>query len=87
MTATHHHPGMTSHPATTRQGIAARIRGVGERLSGRVHAAADDRTQALRWEVTKTPGWLGLSGRSYRDPRFAARRDRQPGRPRRDGAP
>ena len=26
------------------------------------------------WEVTATPGRFGLSGGSYRDPRFAARR-------------
>ena len=87
MTATHSHPGMTSHTATTRPGIAARVRGVGERLSGRVHAAADDRARALGWEITTTADRFGLSGRNYRDPRFTARRDRQPGRPRRDGAP
>jgi hypothetical protein len=65
---------MTSHTATGRQGMTARIRAVGERLSDCIHAAADDRARALGWEVTQTPGRLGLSGRSYRDPRFAARR-------------
>ena len=29
--------------------------------------------QALGWAVTETSGWLGLRGRSYHDPRFAAR--------------
>ena len=43
-------------------------------LSDRAHAAADARAQARGWEVTETPGRFGLFGRSYRDPRFAARR-------------
>lgn len=74
MTATRNHPGLTSHTATGRQGMTARIRAVGERLSDRIHVGADDRARALGWEVTQTPGRFGLSGRSYRDPRFAARR-------------
>jgi hypothetical protein len=74
VTATRSRPGMTSHTATGRHGMTARIRAVGERLSTRIHAAADDRARALGWEVTQTPGRFGLSGRSYRDPRFAARR-------------
>jgi hypothetical protein len=44
------------------------------KLSDRTHSAADDRARAQGWVVTETPGWLGLRGRSYRDPRFAARR-------------
>ena len=67
-------PSLTSHIATGRQGMTARIRAAGGRLSGRIHAAADDRARALDWEITQTPGRFGLSGRSYRDPRFAARR-------------
>jgi hypothetical protein len=43
------------------------------KLSDRMHAAADGRARARGWEVTETRGWLGLSGRSYHDPRFAAR--------------
>ena len=74
MTTTHKHPGPAKHTTIAGRGIAARLRAVGERLSGRMHAAADDRARALGWEVTQTPGRLGLSGRSYRDPRFAARR-------------
>ena len=74
MTRTQNHPGPTNHTAIVRRGIAARIRALGERLSGRIHAAADDRARALGWQVTETPGRLGLSGRGYRDPRFAARR-------------
>ena len=74
MTTTHQRPGLANHTAIAGRGIAARIRAVGERLSARIHAAADDRARALGWEVTQTPGRLGLSGRSYHDPRFAARR-------------
>jgi hypothetical protein len=74
VTRTQNHPGLTNHTAIAGRGIAARIGAVGERLSDRIHAAADDRARALGWEVTETPGRLGLSGRSYRDPRFAARR-------------
>jgi hypothetical protein len=74
VTATQNHPGLTSHTATGRQGMTARIRAAGERLTDRIHAATDDRARALGWEVTATPGRFGLSGRSYRDPRFAARR-------------
>jgi hypothetical protein len=74
VTATLSRPGMTSHTATGRQGMTAHIRAVGERLSDRIHAAADDRARARGWQVTQTPGPFGLSGRGYRDPRFAARR-------------
>ena len=74
MTPTPSRPGMTSHTATGRHGMTARIRAVGEQVSDRIHAAADDRARALGWQVTPTRGRYGLSGRSYRDPRFAARR-------------
>jgi hypothetical protein len=67
-------PSLTSHIATGRQGMTARIRALGDLLSGRIHAAADDHARAWGWQVTQTPSRLGLSGRSYRDPRFAARR-------------
>ena len=84
MTTTRNPPALATHTAIAGRGIAARVKALGERLSDRIHAAADDRARALGWEVTETPGWLGLSGRSYRDPRFAARRqirqDVQPGR-------
>jgi hypothetical protein len=54
------------------------VRATARKLTDRVHGAADDRARALGWEVTQTPGRFGLSGRSYRDPRFATRRhDRQ----------
>ena len=33
-----------------------------------------DHARAWGWQVTQTPSRLGLSGRSYRDSRFAARR-------------
>ena len=66
--------GMTGHTTTGRPGITARIRAVSGRLSDRIHAAADDRARAQGWQVTQTAGRLGLGGRSYRDPRFAVRR-------------
>ncbi len=47
---------------------------LGRTLSDRAHAAGDDRARAIGWEVTSTPGPLGLRGRNYRDPRFATRR-------------
>jgi hypothetical protein len=74
VTATPSPPGTTSHTATGRQGLTARIRDDGERVSDRIHAAADDRARARGWQVTQAPGLFGLSNRSYRDPRFAARR-------------
>jgi hypothetical protein len=58
--------------------IAGFVRTAARKLRDRVHGAADDRARALGWEVTQIPGRFGLSGRSYRDPRFATRRqDRQ----------
>jgi hypothetical protein len=53
--------------------MTERIRAAGERLSDRIHAAADDHARARGWQITQTPGRFGLSGRSYHDPRFAAR--------------
>jgi hypothetical protein len=86
VTATMSHPGMTSHTATGRQGMTARIRAVGRRLSGRIYTAADDRARARGWEVTPTPGRFGLSGRSYRDLRFAAPAAGPPGHAGQDGS-
>jgi hypothetical protein len=57
--------------------IADLVRATARKLSGRVHATADDRARALGWEVTETSGRLGLSGRRYRDPRFGARAGQQ----------
>jgi hypothetical protein len=74
VTATLSRPSLTSHTATGRQGVTAPIRGLGERLIDHIHAAADDHARARGWQATPTPGRFGLSGRSYRDPRFAARR-------------
>ena len=73
----------TSHiPAAPagRSGIADLVRSAARKLSNRMHATADDRARARGWEVTETPGRLGLSGRRYRDPRFDTRavRQRQP---------
>jgi len=85
VTAAPGRPGMTSHTATGRQGMTARIRAVSGRLSDRIHAAADDRARARGWQITHTPGRLGLGGRSYRDPRFAARRQALQDTPARTG--
>lgn len=74
MTTTRKHPSVASHTVTAGRGIITRIRAAGQRLSDRIHAAADDRARARGWEVTPTRGRLGLGGRSYRDPRFTTRR-------------
>ena len=55
MTPTRGRPSLTSHIATGRHGMTARIKAAGERLSDRSHAAADDRARALGWEITKIP--------------------------------
>jgi hypothetical protein len=57
--------------------IADLVRATARKFSDHAHAAADDRARALGWEVTETSGRLGLSGRSYRDPRFDTRADQQ----------
>ena len=67
---------ITAVPAG-RPRLADRARAAGRRLSDRIHSAADDRARAQGWEITETPGPLGLRGRSYRDPRFGARRSHQ----------
>lgn len=74
MTTTRNHPGLADRTALARRGSTARIRAAGERVNDRIHATADERARARDWEVTQTPGRLGPSGRSYRDPGFAARR-------------
>ena len=54
--------------------VAGLAGALARKLSDRLHSAADDRARARGWAVTHTPGRFGLTGRSYRDPRFAARR-------------
>jgi hypothetical protein len=54
--------------------IAAFVGALARKLSDHMHIAADDRARALGWAITETSGWLGLRGRRYRDPRFAAQR-------------
>jgi hypothetical protein len=85
MTAAQSRPRVTGHTETGRPGMTARIGAAGGRLSDRIHAAADDRARARGWQITHTPSRLGLSGRSYRDPRFAARRPARQGTPARTG--
>jgi len=71
---------MTHHVAASPEGrprIADFVRAAAGKLSDRMHAAADDRARARGWTVTEIPGRLGLTGRSYHDPRFARRQDRQ----------
>jgi hypothetical protein len=45
-----------------------------QKLGNRAHARGDAFALAAGWTVTMTHGPLGLSGRTYRDPRFGARR-------------
>jgi hypothetical protein len=64
---------ISSMPAG-RPRLADLARAAGRGLSDRMHTAADGRARARGWEITETPGLLGLRGRRYRDPRFDARR-------------
>ena len=67
---------MTSIGTTTARspaslgGLAGRCRAALGGLAARAHAGGDVRARAMGWAVTPTPGRFGLSGRSYRDPRF-----------------
>ena len=61
-----------------RRGIAGLARATARTLSDRAHATADDQARPLGWQITKTPGPLGLTGRRYRDPRFGTRTGNQP---------
>jgi hypothetical protein len=71
------HPNLTSYRRST--GRLGELAGAtARRLSDRVHAAADQRARAVGWQVTQTPGWFGLAGRSYPDPRFDVRRPSRP---------
>ncbi|MDA8323382.1 MAG: hypothetical protein M0030_26715 [Actinomycetota bacterium] len=69
---------MTTSAASTaaadRRGLAAVITDAAGWLSTRIHAAGDARARAAGWEITRTPGRAGLTGRTYHDPRFATRR-------------
>ncbi len=56
--------------------VAGRLRRHLREVSDRAHAAGDAHAQAMGWTIAQTPGPLGLSGRTYRDPRFDARRPR-----------
>ena len=53
-----------------RRAVIESIRHGRDRLGDRVHAVADAAALASGWTVTQTTGRLGMSGRSYRDPRF-----------------
>ena len=59
--------------AAGRHGLAGAITTAADRLSTRAHAAGDARARDLGWEITRTPDRAGLTGRTYRDPRFATR--------------
>jgi hypothetical protein len=71
---------MTETTIRTRAGIARRVsvwvRRRQHELSARIFAATDDRARRYGWTVTETTGRFGFEGRSYRDPRFDARRQR-----------
>jgi hypothetical protein len=66
---------ITTH---TPAGIAARILAWAlhhpRALSGRLHAAEDERARQYGWEITKSTGRFGFAARTYRDPRFDDRR-------------
>jgi hypothetical protein len=51
-------------------GLTARCRARLAQIADRAHSSGDARARAAGWTVTVTPGPLGLSGRTYRDPRF-----------------
>ncbi len=57
---------MTSHEPR-------RPRGWQQAWSNRIHAAGDAAARRHGWTVTVTSTRSGLSGRVYRDPRFAGR--------------
>ncbi len=59
--------------AADRRGLTGAITAAAAWLSTRIHAAGDARARAAGWEITPTPGRAGLTGRTYRDPRFATR--------------
>jgi hypothetical protein len=54
--------------------MTGRLQSALAELADRAHAAGDARARARGWTVTAMPGLLGLSGRSYRDPRFTTLR-------------
>jgi hypothetical protein len=66
-------PPRTATTPARRPRITGLVRAARRKLSDRIHAAADDQARALGWEVAEIPGWFGLRGRSYHDPRFALR--------------
>ena len=59
--------------ATGRCGLAGAVTTAAGRLSNRIHRRGDARAREQGWEITRTPGRAGLTGRAYRDPRFATR--------------
>ena len=59
-------PGWTARLA----GLTGRSRAWLAQIADRAHASADAQARAAGWTVTVTPGPFGLSGRTYRDPRF-----------------
>jgi len=70
--------GMSTNTAATARPVrgrasARRVRVALTALSARLHAPGDTRARDMGWTVTVVPGPLGLTGRSYRDPRFGAR--------------
>ncbi|MHB1597149.1 MAG: hypothetical protein ACYCU3_23610 [Streptosporangiaceae bacterium] len=66
-------PATITRAVARRRGLAGAVTAAAGRLSTRIHAAGDARARDLGWEITRTPGRAGLTGRRYRDPRFATR--------------
>jgi hypothetical protein len=54
--------------------LSARVRDWQRDLSNLVHAPGDERAQRQGWEVIESTERFGFGTRTYRDPRFDARR-------------
>jgi hypothetical protein len=58
--------GRTARPGS----LTRRCRAWLAQIADRAHASGDARARAAGWTVTANSGRSGLSGRTYRDPRF-----------------
>jgi hypothetical protein len=69
---------ITTSPAGIMARISSWIRRHQRDLSDRIHAADDQSARRHGWEVTTSTGVFGFGTRTYRDPRFNDRRQRNP---------
>ncbi len=65
----HRNAAVGQTPAASRT-LTRRLHAALRDLSDRAHAAGDTDARAIGWTSTRTTGWLGVTGRTYRDPRF-----------------